>query len=165
MDGTAWLRISYAPSPRQWVSALLVAGQIPPPLRFGGMTRKKGGCELNRSSVSKNISLKTERDPLWGVIASQNHQSKKKIMTRITLLIALLLIGSMRAISQKEKKAESKIEQVTVFLQGAQIKEKGKFTADKGVTKIIFEGMAPAYNQQSIQVKGKGEFIILDVSP
>jgi uncharacterized protein (TIGR02231 family) len=86
-------------------------------------------------------------------------------MTRITLLIALLVIGSMKAISQKEKKAESKIEQVTVFLQGAQIKEKGKFTADKGVTKVIFEGMAPAYNQQSIQVKGKGEFIILDVSP
>jgi len=86
-------------------------------------------------------------------------------MTRITLLIALLVIGKMNAFSQKEKKADSKIEQVTVFLQGAQVREKGKFTADKGMTKIIFEGMAPSYNQQSIQVKGKGEFIILDVSP
>lgn len=86
-------------------------------------------------------------------------------MTRITFLIALLVIGSMNAFSQKEKKADSKIDQVTVFLQGAQIREKGKFSAEKGMTKIIFEGMAPSYNQQSIQVKGKGEFIILDVSP
>lgn len=86
-------------------------------------------------------------------------------MLRITLLFVALLSLSTTAFSQKEKKADSKIDQVTVFLQGAQIKEKGKFSADKGVTKIIFEGMAPHYDQQSIQIKGKGDYIILDVSP
>jgi uncharacterized protein (TIGR02231 family) len=86
-------------------------------------------------------------------------------MMRITFVLAVLIALTSPAFSQKEKKADSKIDQVTVFLQGAQIKEKGKFSADKGVTKIIFEGMPEAYNQQSIQVKGKGEYIILDVAP
>lgn len=82
-----------------------------------------------------------------------------------TFLLAVLIALASPAFSQKEKKVDSKIEQVTVFLQGAQIKEKGKFSADKGVTKLVFEGLPQGYDQQSIQVKGKGEYIILDVSP
>jgi uncharacterized protein (TIGR02231 family) len=72
-----------------------------------------------------------------------------------------MLTGNLFA--QKEVKVESKMEQVTVFLQGAQIKERARFTVEKGVSKVIFEGMSPYFDKNSIQVKGKGEFIILDV--
>jgi uncharacterized protein (TIGR02231 family) len=72
-----------------------------------------------------------------------------------------MLMGSFFA--QKEVKVESKIDQVTVFLQGAQIKERARFTVEKGVSKVIFEGMSPHFDKNSIQVKGKGDFIILDV--
>jgi uncharacterized protein (TIGR02231 family) len=72
-----------------------------------------------------------------------------------------MLTGNFFA--QKEIKVDSKMDQVTVFLQGAQIKERAKFTVEKGVSKIIFEGMSPYFDKNSIQVKGKGDFIILDV--
>ena len=66
--------------------------------------------------------------------------------------------------AEVEKKVSSKINNVTVFLQGAQVQRKGKFKIDKGITKIIFEGMTQQFDKNSIQVKGKGSFIILDVS-
>lgn len=81
------------------------------------------------------------------------------------IITASLLMLTGTFIAQKEKKIESKIEQVTVFLQGAQIKERGKITVEKGMTKVIFEGMSPYFDKNSIQVKGKGDFIILDVAP
>lgn len=81
------------------------------------------------------------------------------------IITASLLMLTGTFFAQKEKKIESKIEQVTVFLQGAQIKERGKITVEKGMTKVIFEGMSPYFDKNSIQVKGKGEFIILDVAP
>jgi len=85
-------------------------------------------------------------------------------MKKITItLLAILLIGTS-AIAEVEKKVSSKINNVTVFLQGAQVQRKGKFKIDKGITKIVFEGMTQQFDKNSIQVKGKGSFVILDVS-
>lgn len=83
--------------------------------------------------------------------------------TIITTLLALIVLGNT-LYAESEKKVTSKIEGVTVFLQGAQIERKGKFQIQKGITKVIFEGMTQQFDQNSIQVKGKGSFIILDVS-
>ena len=85
-------------------------------------------------------------------------------MKKITItLLAILLVGTS-AMAEVEKKVSSKINNVTVFLQGAQVQRKGKFKIDKGITKIVFEGMTQQFDKNSIQVKGKGKFIILDVS-
>ena len=84
---------------------------------------------------------------------------KKTIIVSIT---ALMLFSTIYA--EKEKKVKSQVEEVTVYLQGAQVKRKGRFKLQKGVTKVIFEGMSQRFNKNSIQVKGKGDFIILDVS-
>jgi len=84
---------------------------------------------------------------------------KKTILTTIT---ALMLFSVSYA--EKEKKVKSKVKGVTVYLQGAQVKRKGSFKLQSGVTKIIFEGMSKTLDKNSIQVKGKGDFIILDVS-
>ncbi len=84
---------------------------------------------------------------------------KKLIVTALSLV----LIGTSFA-AEKEKVVDSKIENVTVFLQGAQVTRASKVYLDKGVTKVIIEGVTQGFNPNSIQVKGKGDFIIMDVS-
>jgi len=84
---------------------------------------------------------------------------KKTILTSVA---ALMLFSVSYA--KKEKKVKSKVKAVTVYLQGAQVKRKGSFKLQSGITKIIFEGMSKSLDKNSIQVKGKGDFIILDVS-
>ncbi len=84
----------------------------------------------------------------------------KKII--ISILAGLMITTS--AMAEKEKTVKSKVNKVTVFLQGAQIHRKARFSVDKGVTKVVMEGMTQQFNKNSIQVKGKGSFIILDVS-
>ena len=85
-------------------------------------------------------------------------------MKKITSTIIIIILIGSSAMAEVEKKVSSKINNVTVFLQGAQVQRKGKFKLDKGITKIIFEGMTQQFDKNSIQVKGKGDFIILDVS-
>ena len=80
----------------------------------------------------------------------------------VTLFLAVFL--GMSAIAESEKKVNSKVNNVTVFLQGAQVSRKAKVSVGKGITKVIMEGVTKFYNANSIQVKGKGDFIILDVS-
>lgn len=84
---------------------------------------------------------------------------KKLILTALTLV----LMGTSFA-KEKEKVVNSNIDKVTVFLQGAQITRNAKVTVDKGITKVVIEGITRGFDPNSIQVKGKGTFIIMDVS-
>jgi uncharacterized protein (TIGR02231 family) len=84
----------------------------------------------------------------------------KKII--FTAIVALLIIPFASA--ETEVKVKSNIDKVTVFLSGAQVHRKGKFVLKKGTNKIVFEGISPNLNKNSIQVKGKGNYIILDVA-
>jgi uncharacterized protein (TIGR02231 family) len=77
--------------------------------------------------------------------------------------LSLVLIGTSFA-KEKEKIVKSKIDNVTVFLQGAQVTRASKVYLDKGVTQVVVEGISRGFNPNSIQVKGKGDFIIMDVS-
>ncbi|MCB9189656.1 MAG: DUF4139 domain-containing protein [Flavobacteriales bacterium] len=84
---------------------------------------------------------------------------KKLLITALSVV----LMGTSFA-KEKEKVVNSKIDKVTVFLQGAQVTRESKIYIDKGVTKVIVEGISRGFNPNSIQVKGKGDFIIMDVS-
>lgn len=79
------------------------------------------------------------------------------------LIIVLGIFSLINAQAEDEKIIKSKVKEVTVFLQGAQVTRKGSFSVGKGTSKIIFEGISPQYNANSVQVKGKGRFTILDV--
>lgn len=57
----------------------------------------------------------------------------------------------------------SKIEKVTVFTSGAQVTRKAKPALSKGKTELVFAGISPDIDKQSIQVKGEGNFTILSV--
>lgn len=58
---------------------------------------------------------------------------------------------------------ETKIEKVVVFRSGAQVIRKGKANLSTGKSQLIFKGISPKINPQSIQVKGEGDFTVLSV--
>jgi uncharacterized protein (TIGR02231 family) len=57
----------------------------------------------------------------------------------------------------------TKIKKVTVFLNGAQLLREGNFTVQSGVSEIVFNGVSPYVDANSLQARGVGEFTILDV--
>ncbi|RFS17984.1 mucoidy inhibitor MuiA family protein [Emticicia sp. C21] len=59
---------------------------------------------------------------------------------------------------------QSKIESVTVFLNGAQVTRSAYASLPIGKTELVFKGISPQINKQSIQVKSESKFTILSVN-
>ncbi len=72
-----------------------------------------------------------------------------------------LLLSTFFALAQK--KIDSKIERVTVFLNGAQVIRTANTTLPTGKSDIILRGLTPNLEAQSVIVKGEGDFTILSV--
>ncbi|WP_373400724.1 DUF4140 domain-containing protein [Algoriphagus halophilus] len=56
------------------------------------------------------------------------------------------------------------MEEVTVFLSGAQIFETSAGQIPAGESFIVIKGLSPYVDEKSIQVKGKGDFVIQAVN-
>ncbi len=79
-------------------------------------------------------------------------------------LLYLLLLTSQQILAQTKKQpVTSKIEKVTVFIEGAQVLRKAKTALPQGKTELVFAGISPNIDKQSVQVKGEGDFTILSV--
>ncbi|RXK58460.1 mucoidy inhibitor MuiA family protein [Lacibacter luteus] len=65
--------------------------------------------------------------------------------------------------SVKRVPVETKMEQVTVFTKGAQVKRTGKQMISTGKQEIVFTGISTDIEKQSVQVKADGKLIILSV--
>lgn len=63
-----------------------------------------------------------------------------------------------------EKKIESQIQEVTLFLNGAQVFEKAQTSIPAGESIIIIKGLSPYLEEKSIQVKAFGNFTIQAVN-
>ena len=63
--------------------------------------------------------------------------------------ILLCLKGS----TQTKKNIDSKIEKVTVFLEGAQVQRSAKTNLTPGKYELVFTNISPSIDKQSIQVK------------
>lgn len=81
-----------------------------------------------------------------------------------TLLWSFLIVISITSYSQTDKPVDSKISRVTVFLNRAQVTREVKTRIEAGKTNIILNGLTSQLDQQSIQVSGKGSFVILGIS-
>jgi uncharacterized protein (TIGR02231 family) len=79
-------------------------------------------------------------------------------------IVAFLMFACIAASGQQEKKAESKISNVTVFLNKAQVTREVKSRIEPGKTQLIVTGLTSQLDQESIQVSGKGNFIILAIN-
>ena len=80
------------------------------------------------------------------------------------LMFCIAFILSASVFAQEIKSVDSKITNVTVFLNRAQITREVKTRLDAGKTNVVIKGLTSQLDPQSIQVEGKGAFMILGIS-
>ncbi len=78
--------------------------------------------------------------------------------------MAFFLFLMLQAWAQNDKPVDSRITTVTVFLNKAQVQREVKTRIEAGRTSLVLTGLTAQIDQQSIQVSGKGNFIILGIS-
>ena len=88
---------------------------------------------------------------------------KQSTYYRLLMILTIVLL-TIQTKAQTEKEVESKISDVTVFIEGAQITRKVTTSVSKGTTIIKLKGTTPYVDTKSIQVKGEGKFTIMAVN-
>ena len=83
----------------------------------------------------------------------------KFISTLIIVLSFISSIGQTRSIP-----AESKIRQVIVFVQGAQVERTSRLTIPAGRSEIVFSNISPQLEKQSIQLKADQNITVIAVN-
>jgi hypothetical protein len=84
------------------------------------------------------------------------------------ILIMLLLINittvlTAQVVQIPQQKIDSKIENVTVFVNGGQVARSATASIPKGKSEVIFKGLTPNLDGKSLLVKGEGDFSIVSV--
>ena len=85
-------------------------------------------------------------------------------MRLIFTILPLFLINQAFSQTFKEKELKTEINEVTVFLNGAQIFESGNTSIPTGMTILKIKNLSPYLDEKSIQVKADGDFTILSVN-
>lgn len=85
-------------------------------------------------------------------------------MKAIFIIICCLLAGNVLPNSFVEKEIVSEVEEVTVFINGAQITRKKTITVPKGNTILKFVSLSPFVDSKSVQVKAIGPVTVLSVN-
>lgn len=79
-------------------------------------------------------------------------------------LLGLLVLLSSQSFAQKKIKVDSKIESVTVFLNGAQVKRSTKATFIAGRNTIHFTGLPLSLDQKSIQFNTNAPVTVFSIN-
>jgi len=79
-----------------------------------------------------------------------------------TLLLAIPMLTTFSQYTTKS--VQTSIDQVTVYLSGAQVSRSEKMQLKKGKTEIIFEGISPLMDPSTIQLKVQDGVRILSIS-
>jgi hypothetical protein len=82
----------------------------------------------------------------------------------ISILWIIFLTGNIIAQKLPEQKISTKIKEVTVFLDGAQITRSKTVQVKQGQSLLIFKGLSPFIDAKSIQVSADGNVMILSVN-
>ena len=80
-----------------------------------------------------------------------------------TLFTAFITLSSLLLHAQNEQKLDSKIQQIIVFLNKAQITRTATVGIPAGTSTLRFTDLSPYIDNQSIQAKASGDFTILSV--
>ena len=84
-------------------------------------------------------------------------------MKKILLPIAIVLFATASA-QETKKQVDSKIDNVTVFLNGAQVTRTTTVSVAKGTTELVFHDVSTSVNPQSIQVTSDNDLTVLSVN-
>lgn len=82
-------------------------------------------------------------------------------MKQILALLAIIICSQLQA--QTKKTIDSKIDKVTVFLEGAQVQRSAKTNLTAGKYELVFTNISPSLDKQSIQVKADDNITVLSV--
>lgn len=82
-------------------------------------------------------------------------------MNKILTLVSCFALAAVSWATEKET-VKSKITDVTVYTQGAQVFRTANYTVKPGVTEIIIDHVCSSLDPKSLQVKATGNLIILD---
>src|SRR5688500_14602834 len=85
-------------------------------------------------------------------------------MRLIFTILTSFVITQAPSQTFKEKELKTEINDVTVFLNGAQIFESGNVGIPTGKTILRIKNLSPYLDEKSIQVKADGDFTILSVN-
>ncbi|MFI5129833.1 MAG: mucoidy inhibitor MuiA family protein [Chitinophagales bacterium] len=81
------------------------------------------------------------------------------------IFLQFSLVLAISSLSQKDNQPiVSKIEKVTVFMQGAQVERTATQPIKAGKYNIVFGGISPKVDKQSIQLKADGKLTVLSVT-
>jgi len=85
------------------------------------------------------------------------------MMLKKLLMIAGFIIIALAAKANDDQKITSKVQKVIVFLNGAQVTRTAMVNVNAGTSELVFGGISPGIDVQSIQVQANGDFTILSV--
>ena len=85
-------------------------------------------------------------------------------MKRISTITFMFIAVAFSFAQENDVTVNSKINRVTVFLEGAQVTRLGTVPLKPGVSVLTFAGISPGIQEQSIQVEGPASVKILSVS-
>ena len=80
------------------------------------------------------------------------------------VLLTVLLAHQTFSQSFTERELKTKIEEVTIYVQGGLITRTGKLEIPQGKSNLRIKSLSPHINDKSIQVKAAGDFTILSVN-
>ncbi len=84
-------------------------------------------------------------------------------MLKNLIMAAALFCTIATAKADEGQKVPSKVQKVTVFLNGAQVTRTAMVNITAGTSQLVFGGISPGLDAQSIQVHANGAFTILSV--
>lgn len=85
-------------------------------------------------------------------------------MKTINILLLSLIFSNVFSQEILEKEVKTEVNEVTVFLDGAQIVRKKTIDLTKGKSIIKFINLSPFIDAKSVQVKAEGELTVLSVN-
>lgn len=85
-------------------------------------------------------------------------------MKKLAFVLFCFIVGSLSAQTPVIKEITSRVDEVTVFLDGAQITRKKAVVLPKGTVLIKFTKLSPYIDGKSVQVKASGALTVLSVN-
>ena len=85
-------------------------------------------------------------------------------MKTINILILCLIMGKTFPQEAAEKDISTEVNEVTVFIQNAQVTRKKTVDLTAGTTILKFVKLSPFIDAKSIQVKAEGEITVMSVN-
>lgn len=85
-------------------------------------------------------------------------------MKALTIILSCLLCNNMFSQETAEKEIKTEVNEVTVFIEGAQVTRTQTIDLSQGNTVLKFTGLSPFIDAKSIQVKAEGAVTILAVN-